>query len=239
MTNIIKSKEFSFKRLVFYAVCLLALLIAGASPEWRQAAAQSPSLYWGSSGEDVLRVQQKLSQWGYYNGPRDGYYGAETYRAVQKFQRNNGINPDGAAGSQTLAAMGLSAPAAVPAVSRGVTSGRADLPLLARVIEGEAADESFTGKVAVGAVIANRTKSADFPRTLSGVIYQDYAFESISNGQAYRPLTQDSIRAAEMALSGYDPTGGAIFFWNPAKPVNPWVWSRSIITTIGNHVFAR
>lgn len=186
-----------------------------------------------------MRLQQKLSQWGYYNGPQDGYYGAETYRAVQKFQRNNGINPDGAAGSQTLAAMGLSAPAAVPAVSRGVTSGRDELILLARVIEGEAADEPFTGKVAVGAVIANRTKSADFPRTISGVVYQDYAFESISNGQAYRSLAQDSIRAAEMALSGYDPTGGALFFWNPAKPVNPWVWSRSIITTIGNHVFAR
>ena len=136
---------------------------------------------------------------GYYNSPQDGYYGAETYRAVQKFQRNNGLNPDGVAGPQTLAAMGLSAPAAAPAVTRGVTSGREEVILLARVIEGEAADEPFTSKVAVGAVIANRVKSADFPRTISGVIFQDHAFESISNGQAYRPLTQESIRAAELA----------------------------------------
>ena len=124
---------------------------------------------------------------GYYNGPQDGYYGAETYRAVQKFQRNNGINPDGAAGSQTLAAMGLSAPAAVPAVSRGVTSGRDELILLARVIEGEAADEPFTGKVAVGAVIANRTKSADFPRTISGVVYQTMPLNPSATGRLTGP----------------------------------------------------
>jgi N-acetylmuramoyl-L-alanine amidase len=235
----IKARGFSLNRLVFCLACLLALFVAGVSLEWRQAVAQGPSLYWGRSGDDVLRLQQRLSQWGYYNGPQDGSYGAETYRAVQKFQQNNGISPSGAAGPETLAAMGLSVPEVAPAVSRGLTTGRDELTLLARVIEGEAADEPFTGKVAVGAVIANRTKSADFPRSLSGVIYQDYAFESISNGQAYRPLTQDSIRAAEMALGGYDPTGGALFFWNPAKPVNPWVWSRSIVTTIGNHVFAR
>lgn len=110
---------------------------------------------------------------------------------------------------------------------------------MARVIEGEAADEPLLGKVAVGAVILNRTKSASFPNTISGVIFQDSAFESIQNGQAFRPLSQESIQAAQMALSGYDPTGGAIFFWNPAKPVNPWIWTRNIITQIGNHVFAR
>jgi N-acetylmuramoyl-L-alanine amidase len=236
--RIINSKHLSSKRLIFYAACLLALLIAGASLQWRQAAAQDSSIYWGSRGDDVLRVQQKLSQWGYYNGPQDGVYEGETFRAVQIFQRNNGINPDGAVGRDTTAALGLNAPEAAPAVSRGAATDRGEVTLLAHVIEGEAADEPFTGKVAVGAVIANRTKSSAFPRTISGVIYQDHAFESISNGQAYRPLSQDSIRAAEMALSGYDPTGGSLFFWNPTKPVNPWVWSRDIATQIGNHVFA-
>lgn len=202
------------------------------------AAAQG-NLYWGSSGNEVTQVQQRLSQWGYYKGLADGVYGYETFRAVQGFQRRNGLAPDGVVGPATRNALGLSSPAAAPAVSRGVATDRGDATLLARVIEGEAADEPLLGKVAVGAVIMNRTKSAAFPRTISGVIFQDHAFESIANGQAYRPLTQESIQAAQMAMGGYDPTGGALFFWNPAKPVNPWVWTRNIITRIGNHVFAR
>ncbi|HOV80929.1 MAG TPA: cell wall hydrolase, partial [Bacillota bacterium] len=75
--------------------------------------------------------------------------------------------------------------------------------------------------------------------SIAGVIFQDHAFESIANGQAYRPLSEDSLLAADLAMNGYDPTGGALFFWNPAKPVNPWIWSRNVVTQIGNHVFAR
>ncbi len=224
--------------MVFATACLLALIVAMISLHG-PAAAQVTELYWGSSGNEVSGVQQRLSQWGYYNGPVDGVYGYETFRAVQNFQRNNGLPQDGVVGKATRQALGLSSPDAAPAVSRGVATDRGDTTLLARVIEGEAADESLQGKIAVGAVILNRTKSAAFPRTISGVIFQDYAFESISNGQAYRPLTQESIQAAQMALSGYDPTGGALFFWNPYKPVSSWIWSRSIITQIGNHVFAR
>ncbi|MDD4335366.1 MAG: spore cortex-lytic enzyme [Desulfotomaculaceae bacterium] len=203
------------------------------------AAAQGTVLSWGSKGNDVSSVQQRLSQWGYYNGSVDGVYGYETYRAVQNFQRNNGLSQDGVVGKATRQALGLSSPVAAPAVSRGTVTDRGDATLLARVIEGEAADEPLQGKIAVGAVIMNRTKSAAFPRTISGVIFQDYAFESIANGQASRPLTQQSMQAAQMALSGYDPSGGALFFWNPFKPVSPWIWSRNIITQIGNHVFAR
>lgn len=116
---------------------------------------------------------------------------------------------------------------------------RGEVTLLARVIEGEAANEPFMGKVAVGAVILNRTKSADFPHTISGVIYQDHAFESVSNGQVNRPVSDEAIRAANTAMGGYDPTGGALFFWNPNKPVSSWIWSRNIVTEIGNHVFAQ
>lgn len=203
----------------------------------RQEAA-AEALSWGSSGDEVFQVQQKLSQWGYYNGPLDGYYGYETYRSVQDFQRNNGLPEDGVAGGATLDALGLSRQEAMPAVSRGAATDRGDIGLLARVIEGEAADEPLLGKVAVGAVILNRTKSASFPRSISGVIFQDSAFESISNGQAYRSLSQEALEAAQMAMSGYDPTGGAIFFWNPTKPVNQWIWSRNVVTQIGNHVFA-
>lgn len=225
--------------LVFYAACLLALLIAGGSLYGRQAAAQNPTLYRGSSGDDVFRVQQRLSQWGYYNGPLDGYYGKDTIQAVQNFQGNNGLSADGVIGQGTWDALGLSAPEAAPAVSRGAATDRGDVTLLARVIEGEAGDEPLLGKVGVGAVILNRTKSASFPHTISGVVFQDDAFESISNGQAYRPLSQESVQAAQMAMGGYDPSGGALFFWNPAKSVSQWIWSRTIITQIGNHVFAR
>jgi N-acetylmuramoyl-L-alanine amidase len=216
---------------------VLVLAVVVATLYYRQAAAQSIS--WGSSGNQVTRVQERLSQWGYYSGPLDGYYGYETYQAVLDFQRSNGINPDGVVGEITLAALGLSSPATAPEVSRGAATDRGEVALLAQVIEGEAADEPYLGKVAVGAVIFNRTKSASFPHTISGVIFQDFAFESISNGQAFRPVTSESIEAAQAALAGYDPTGGALFFWNPYKPVSSWIWSRPIITQIGNHVFAR
>lgn len=222
-----------------YSFCLLVLAVAVVTLYYRQAAAQSQGVSWGSSGNEVNRVQDRLSQWGYYTGSLDGYYGYETYRAVQDFQRNNGIEPDGIVGDNTLGAMGLSSQSAAPAVSRGAATDQGEVSLLAQVIEGEAANEPYLGKVAVGAVIANRTKSASFPHTISGVIFQDFAFESISNGQAYRPVTSESVEAAQSALAGYDPTGGALFFWNPYKPVSSWIWSRSIITQIGNHVFAR
>lgn len=219
---------------------LLFLLAAGLFAFAAQAKAQSV-LYWGSSGDDVYRVQQRLSQWGFLNGTADGYYGYQTYQAVQNFQWHNGLAGDGIVGRRTWESLGLAEPEPETAytVSRGAASDRGDTSILARVIEGEAADEPLLGKVGVGAVILNRTRSASFPHTISGVVFQPDAFESITNGQAYRPLSQDSIQAAQMALSGYDPTGGALFFWNPGKDVSPWIWSRDIITQIGRHVFAR
>lgn len=227
------------RKILLCAACLLALFAVVVFLHGRLAAAQDRVLYWGSRGDDVVRVQQRLSQWGYYTGLLDGFYGYETFQSVRDFQRRNGLNPDGVVGRITWQALGLTVMQPVPVVSRGAATDRGDLALLARVIEGEAADEPFTGKVGVGAVILNRLRNALFPDSLSSVIFQDNAFESISNGQAFRPLSQESIQAAQLAMSGYDPTGGALFFWNPSKPVSPWIWSRNIITQIGNHVFAR
>lgn len=124
-------------------------------------------------------------------------------------------------------------------VSRGGQVDRGSVYLLAQVIEGEAANEPYEGKVAVGAVIINRTQSPKFPHTIPGVIYDTDAFESVSNGQYQRPLSGDALNAAVEAMNGDDPTGGALYFWNPAKAKSPWVWSRPIITQIGEHVFAR
>lgn len=120
---------------------------------------------------------------------------------------------------------------------RGVV--RADeLELLARVVAAEAQGEPYTGQVAVAAVILNRVHSPQFPNSISGVIYQPHAFESVSNGLIWRRQpSQQAYNAARDALNGWDPTYGSLFFWNPSKPVSPWIWSRRIIVTIGNHVF--
>lgn len=224
-------------------VIYVAALILAPGP-WAQA--QKKTLYWGSRGDDVYLVQQKLKQWGYYSGFSDGVYGAATYQAVRDFQRRNGLQQDGVVGPNTWAALGYAAaPARTPApavtttTSRGAVSTSRDITLLARVIEGEAANEPLYGKVAVGAVILNRIKSSAFPNTLAGVVYQTHAFESVTNGQYTRPLTRESIDAARQAMAGWDPTGGAVFFWNPSKKVSAWIWSRQIISRIGNHVFAR
>lgn len=228
-------------------ICLLSLacFLLGGLLIYNHALAQDPVLYWGSSGSKVSAVQQRLRDWGYYKGPVDGYYRGQTASAVRKFQARNGLAVDGVVGPRTRQAMGLATvpkkttyKATTTTTSRGFVSNRDSVNLLARVIMGEAADEPFTGKVAVGAVMLNRMRNSSFPNSLSGVVYQPLAFESVSNGQYNRVLDDDAIRAANMALSGYDPTGGALFFWNPSKPVSRWIWSRKIVTQIGDHVFA-
>lgn len=210
------------------------------------------TIYWGKSGSDVRQVQTKLKAWGYYDGPVDGYYGASTFNAMKKFQAKNGLLADGIVGTRTWQALGFSTPpgdtgaapggAARPGTnytpSRGV-SAREDVMLLARVVNGEAEAEPYNGKVAVAAVILNRVESDQFPNSLAGVIYQPHAFESITNGVANRTPTADSIKAAQDAINGWDPTYGCIFFWNPSKPVSKWIWSRQITTRIGAHVFAK
>ena len=115
-----------------------------------------------------------------------------------------------------------------------------ELYLLARLINGEAGGESFEGQVAVGAVIINRINSGKFPTTITGNVYQGMQFESVANGEIWRPLTTSSLKAAEAALSGWDPSGGALYFYNPAKIYSKynWIWSRPIINRIGAHVFA-
>ncbi|MFZ3170723.1 MAG: spore cortex-lytic enzyme [Carboxydocellales bacterium] len=206
----------------------------------------SQSLYWGSSGKQVNELQWRLQQWGYYNGPIDGSYGNATAQAVRKFQSNNGLAADGVAGKGTLVALGLwtgdtgagTRGVVSTATSRGLDR-RGNVTLLARVIHGEAGSEPYLGKVAVGAVILNRTASPLFPNTLAGVIYQPLAFESVSNGIVNREPSAESLKAAQESMNGWDPTYGALFFWNPSKPVSKWIWSRSIIATIGAHVFAR
>jgi len=219
------------------ALAFALLLSIKPDPAWTQ---QRPTLYWGSTGQDVRDVQWRLRSWGYYQGPIDGYYGAETYRAVVYFQQRNGLTPDGVVGPATWAALGLARGAAQAYSGSTPTARDGSLDLLARVVAAEATGEPFAGQVAVAAVILNRVRHPQFPNTLSGVIYQPHAFESVSNGLIWRRTpSAEAYRAAEQALNGWDPSWGALYFWNPSKPVSPWVWTRQIIVRIGNHVFAR
>ena len=186
----------------------------------------------GSSGAVVKTIQQKLKNWGYYTGAVDGIYGAKTKAAVIQFQKKNGLTADGIVGSKTLSALGIST-----STSSGSYSNN-DVTLLAKLIYGEARGESYTGQVAVGAVVMNRVKSSSFPNTISGVIYQPYAFTAVSDGQINMTPNNTAYEAAKAAINGYDPTGGAIYYYNPSTASSKWIYSRKTTVTIGNHVFA-
>lgn len=225
------------KRNLVLSAIIAASIIGGIFVYSQTLKAQTPTLYWGSSGPDVSRVQSRLSDWGYYKGPIDGVVGGKTADAIKRFQAKNGLPPDGVVGKSTWAALGYNvASQSAYQPSRGVSNSD-DVNLLARLVHGEAGSEPYIGKVAVAAVILNRTESDKFPHTIAGVVYQPNAFESITNGVANAQPSDESIKAAEDAVNGWDPSQGALFFWNPSKPVSKWIWTRKIITRIGDHVF--
>ena len=199
------------------------------------AAAECAVLRQGSRGADVKTVQQKLKRWGYYSGSVDGIYGSQTRKAVEWFQRKNGLKADGIVGSETFKALGMSASSGGGGQA-GYTN--ADTYLLARCIYGEARGESYTGQVAVGAVVLNRVKHPDFPNTISGVIYQKHAFTAVSDGQINLTPNQTAINAAKDAMNGWDPTYGCLYYYNPVTATSAWIFSRETVVTIGKHVFA-
>lgn len=190
----------------------------------------------GSSGDVVKTIQRKLKNWGYYTGGVDGIFGAQTKKAVVFFQQKNGLSADGVVGTKTLAALGISTASSSGSSSSSYSSS--DRYLLAKVIYAEARGESYTGKVAVGAVVLNRVKSSSFPNTLSGVVYQPYAFTAVSDGQINLSPDQACYNAADDALNGYDPTYGCLYYYNPSTATSSWIFSRPTVITIGNHVFA-
>lgn len=201
-------------------------------------AVEAASYKKGSSGAVVTQIQTKLKSWGYYTGTVDGIYGSGTERAVRAFQQKNGLTVDGKAGDQTLAGMGLSAGggnSSNSGGSGGASSSQVDL--LARLISAEARGEPYSGQVAVGAVVLNRIKHPSFPNTLPGVIYQSGAFTCITDGQFNQPVAESAYRAARDALNGVDPSGGAIYYFNPSTATSSWIWSRPLITVIGKHRF--
>ena len=189
---------------------------------------------WGDKGDQVTLIQQKLKQYGYFSGTVDGVFGKQTYDAVVWFQRRNGLKVDGVVGESTAAALGLTLAGSVSAASYN----ESETYLLGRLVHGEARGEPYVGKVAVAAVVLNRVKSSSFPNTISGVIYQAGAFDAVADGQINLTPDEDSLRAARDALNGWDPTGGCLYYYNPATATNGWIWSRTVQLSIGKHNFA-
>ena len=192
----------------------------------------------GSKGEIVRQIQTKLKNWGYYTGSVDGVFGAKTTTAVKSFQKKNGLTLYGVVWQKTASAMGITLSSTSSSGSSGSTTN-SDLYLLARAVYGEARGEPYNGKVAVAAVILNRVKHKDFPNSISGVIYQPWAFTAVNDGQINMGTNDECIKACQDAMNGWDPTYGCIYYYNPATATNKWIRSRPITVTIGKHVFCK
>ena len=217
---------------------VLALAVIFAVNIFIIALAQSASadLYKkGSSGPTVSEIQTRLKNWGYYSGAVDGVYGSQTEKAVRWFQQKNGLQADGQVGNLTLAALGMTPSGNSGGGGGGANSGNLDL--LARLISAEARGEPYEGQVAVGAVVLNRVEHPSFPNSISGVIYQPGAFSCLDDGQFYEPVAESAYRAARDAINGWDPSYGAIYYFNPATATSKWIWSRPLIVNIGKHRF--
>ena len=189
----------------------------------------------GSRGDEVRQIQKKLKELGHYKGSVDGIYGTATQKAVKSFQKSCGITADGIAGPKTLKYLGLSSSSSG---SPGAYSN-SDVNLLAKLIAAEARGESYTGQVAVGAVVLNRVSHSSFPDTIAGVIYQKGAFSCVNDSNWSVSPNSTSLKAARDCINGWDPSGGAIYYYNPAKTSNSFMHSRPVITTIGRHVFCK
>lgn len=211
---------------------LLALIVFTLFVVFTQA--EAATVAWGSKGEQVRLVQEKLKQYGYFKGTVDGVFGKETYDAVVWFQRKNGLAVDGVVGKSTAAGLGITLGGSVAAANYN----ESETYLLGRLVHGEARGEPYVGKVAVAAVVLNRVRSASFPNTIAGVIYQSGAFDAVADGQINLTPDEDSLRAARDALAGWDPTGGCLYYYNPVTSTNNWIWTREVQLSIGKHNFA-
>lgn len=215
-------------------VLLIIACLVTVIPKIQQSQSNDSSISvlssFGSRGNEVKAIQEKLKERGLYNGSVDGIFGSGTQNAVIRFQQQNGLAADGIAGPATLKKLGIS-------IGTTPAATESNVYLLARIISAEARGETYTGQVAVGAVILNRIEHPSFPDTLSGVIYQPGAFTAITDGQFNEAIADSAYSAARDALNGVDPSGGAIYYYNPDKTSNQWIRSRPVIKRIGNHLF--
>ena len=229
------------KTIILRTVCAVLIIAAIAVPIIAfgggnaSKTEESAVLKIGSSGTQVRTLQTKLNNWGYDAGTVDGIFGSKTQAAVKRFQQKNGLIADGIVGSKTAAALGMTL---TSSSSSNSSYSSQDVYLLAKCIHAEARGEPYMGQVAVGAVVLNRVKSSSFPNTISGVIYQPYAFTAVIDGQMNLEPNETAYNAARDAMNGWDPTNGCIYYYNPATATSSWIWSRKVMITIGKHNFA-
>ena len=223
------------KPLILVGGLILSLFLAGVA----YGALGDRLMGRGVQGSDVRELQAKLTQLGYSVGPLDGKFGPKTEAAVRKFQQDHGLAVTSLADSRTVAELKRLTAESKNAAGKPVGPKNADVNLLAHVVNGEARGEPFMGQVAVAAVVMNRLKDPAYPKSIADIIYQPGAFSSVNDGQINLPPTASSIKAAQVALSGTDPSHGALFFFNPAKTSNRYIWSQPETTHIGNQIFAR
>lgn len=193
---------------------------------------------YGSRGQEVKTIQTKLKNWGYYSGGIDGIYGSGTLKAVKRFQQKNGLNADGIAGTKTLQAMGIFNSSGSSGSSTGSNSS-SSLNLISRFVYAESRGEPYQGQVAVAAVILNRVKDSRFPNTVSGVVYQSGAFTCVTDGQINLSPNNTAKKAAQDAMNGWDPSLGAVYYFNPNTATSKWIWSRTMTIKIGKHRFCK
>lgn len=223
------------KKKIIFIILLLGLVVTFdvVLMSWNSEV-EALSKY-GSRGTEVRTIQEKLKRWGYYSGSVDGIYGSQTVSAVKSFQKKNRLTVDGIAGTQTLKAMGITSSSS----SSSSSNNSSNVNLLARVVYGEARGEPYTGQVAVAAVVLNRVKSSKFPNSISVVVYQSGAFDAVADGQINMTPDTTAKKAAQDALNGWDPSYGAIYYFNPSTATNKWIWSRPMTVTIGKHRFCK
>ena len=217
----------------FFAVLMIIMIVVSGLAFSKGEIVYAANIVKGDTTANIKAVQTRLLNWGYYSGKVDGIWGKKTLAAVKLFQKRNGLVVDGIVGPATEAAMGLN----LKSTSSSSVSN-ANLNLLARCVYAEARGEPYVGQVAVAAVVLNRVKSSSFPNTISGVIYQPGAFTCVSDGQINLTPNQSAYNAARDALNGYDPTGGCLYYYNPATATSKWIWSLKVTLKVGNHAFA-
>lgn len=213
----------------------------------------------GSTGKDIYELQGRLKYLGYYDGKVDGVFGPKTKNSVTWFQWKFGLKSDGVVGPKTKLALWKATKDWRPTAAdlpQGATPGGGggeqklppsnnygytdkDVRLMANAVYGEARGEPYEGQVAVAAVILNRVRSDEFPNTPTGVIFQPGAFTAVADGQIWLTPNETAVRAVKDALSGWDPTDGCLYYFNPETATSKWIWTRPQYKKIGKHIFCR
>ncbi|WP_028550486.1 spore cortex-lytic enzyme [Paenibacillus sp. UNC451MF] len=226
-------------------------------------------VHYGATGKDVYELQGRLKLLGFYSGSVDGDFGYNTLRSLKWFQSEFGLKVDGIAGSKTKLKLWEATkhyrptadelPQSAQTGNAGAGQGggggggqttnlpatnhlglsEQDLNLMANAVYGESRGEPYIGQVAVAAVILNRVKSASFPNTVSGVIFQPGAFTAVADGQIWLTPNENAKKAVRDALNGNDPSGGCIYYFNPETATSKWIWTRPQIKQIGKHIFCK